>query len=72
MKKNLSKCFICLMIVIFVRQTTTAQIHLQQDYSNNYSAPIGIFQQINFREGGFSGLFPIALTNGKEFWTCSD
>ena len=72
MKKNLSTCFICLLIGMLFHQTTTAQIHLQQDYSNNYSAPIGIFQQINFREGGFSGLFPIAHTNGKEFWTCSD
>lgn len=49
-----------------------AQITVQKDYSNNYSKPIGQFQSINFREGGFSGLFPIPNTNGKEFWTLSD
>jgi len=45
---------------------------LLQDYKNNSSAPIGTFQGINFREAGFSGLYPISGTNGKEFWTISD
>ncbi len=49
-----------------------AQITLLQDYKNYTSAPIGTFQGISFREGGFSALYPIAGTNGKEFWTCSD
>lgn len=49
-----------------------AQINLLQDYQNYNSAPIGTFQGINFREAGFSALFPIAGTDGKEFWTCSD
>ncbi|PSK88800.1 esterase-like activity of phytase family protein [Taibaiella chishuiensis] len=49
-----------------------AQITLKQDYKNNTAAPIGTFQQIQFKEGGFSTLFPIANTDGKEFWTCSD
>jgi hypothetical protein len=43
-----------------------------QDYKNNTSAPIGTFQGINYREAGFSTLFPIPNTNGTEFWTCSD
>lgn len=49
-----------------------AQIALQQDFKNNSSAPIGTYQGINFREGGFSGLYPIQGTNGREFWTVSD
>lgn len=49
-----------------------AQITLKQDYKNFTSAAIGTFQQIQFKEGGFSTLFPIPNTNGKEFWTCSD
>jgi hypothetical protein len=49
-----------------------AQISLLQDYKNYASAPIGTFQGINFREAGFSALYPIAGTNGREFWTCSD
>lgn len=53
-------------------QTTRAQITKLNDYSNYNSAVIGTFQGIKFREGGFSGLFPIVNTNGKEFWTCSD
>jgi hypothetical protein len=49
-----------------------AQVSFLQDYQNNNSAAIGTFQGINFREGGFSTLFPIAGTDGKEFWVCSD
>lgn len=49
-----------------------AQITLKQDYKNFNAAAIGTFQQIQFTEGGFSTLFPIPNTNGKEFWTCSD
>ncbi|MES2726593.1 MAG: choice-of-anchor I family protein [Bacteroidota bacterium] len=43
-----------------------------QDYKNNTSATIGTFQGINYKEAGFSTLFPIPNTNGTEFWTCSD
>lgn len=43
-----------------------------QDYKNNISPAIGTFQGINYREAGFSTLFPIPNTNGTEFWTCSD
>lgn len=49
-----------------------AQITQAQDYKNYVSAPIGTFQGINFREAGFSGIYPIPNTNGKEFWVCSD
>jgi hypothetical protein len=49
-----------------------AQVTKLQDYQNLSSATIGTRQGITFREAGFSGLFPIAGTNGTEFWTCSD
>ncbi len=52
--------------------TAQAQITLKQDYKNFNAAAIGTFQQIQFKEGGFSTLFPISNTDGKEFWTCSD
>jgi len=58
--------------VIFLHIETKAQISLLQNYQNYTSAAIGTFQGINFREAGFSALYPIAGTNGKEFWTCSD
>lgn len=51
---------------------TNAQITVLKDYKNYTSAPIGTFQGIKFREAGFSGLFAIEGTNGKEFWTTSD
>ena len=43
-----------------------------QDYKNNTSPTIGTYKGINFKEAGFSALFPIPNTNGTEFWTCSD
>lgn len=49
-----------------------AQVSILADYKNNHSAQIGTFQGINFREGGFSGIYPVAGTHGKEFWVCSD
>lgn len=52
--------------------TASAQIAKVADYKNNYSAPIGTFMGVNFREGGFSGLYAIPGTSGKEFWTLSD
>ncbi len=52
--------------------TLNAQITKLQDYSNSSSVAIGTYKGINFREAGFSTLYPIAGTNGKEFWTCSD
>ena len=60
------------LIMAFGFYKADAQITLLHDYQNKYSAPIGIYQGINFREAGFSALFPIANTNGTEYWTLSD
>lgn len=72
MKKHLSKLLLCMGILAVAQSESSAQITMLQDYKNNNSAAIGTFQGINFREGGFSTLYPIPGTNGKEFWTCSD
>src|ERR1043165_7316057 len=58
--------------MFMLHTTSNAQVTLLQDYKNNYSAPIGTFQRINFREAGFSGMYAIPGTDGKEFWICSD
>lgn len=63
---------LCVGIAVAAHPESRAQINLLQDYKNNNSATIGTFQGITFREAGFSALFPIAGTNGREFWTCSD
>lgn len=49
-----------------------AQITIGNHYENESSAAIGTFQNIAFREGGFSSLAYIPNTNGTEFWTVSD
>lgn len=59
-------------VVIGSSVTSYAQITLKQDYENRSADTIGTFQGILFKEGGFSTLFPIPGTGGKEFWTCSD
>lgn len=71
MIKNLLRSLLCA-AALMPFALTHAQINKLKDYQNYYSAPIGTFQGINFREGGFSGLFPVPNTNGKEFWTISD
>lgn len=71
MIKNLLHTLLCGAALLSFAQTH-AQITKLKDYQNYSSAPIGTFQGINFREGGFSGLFPVPNTNGKEFWTISD
>jgi hypothetical protein len=58
--------------MVLIGLKANSQVTILQDYQNNYSAPIGTYQGINFREAGFSGLYPIPNTNGKEFWTISD
>ena len=68
MKKHLFFTLICLILSNIVN----GQITKLTDYSNKSSAPIGTFQGISFREGGFSGLYPIEGTGGKEFWTVGD
>lgn len=75
MKTNFTKMLSglgCLGLALMVQTKSQGQISLLQDYQNYTSAPIGTFQGINFREGGFSTLYPIPGTDGKEFWTCSD
>ena len=68
----MKKILLPVISLLFVSIGTMAQISKLQDFENIKSAPIGTFQGINFREGGFSGLFMIPNTNGKEFWTVSD
>lgn len=72
MKKRTVSNFIALFVALLTYKGSQAQITVLQDYSNKYSAPIGTYQGIKFREAGFSGLFPIPNTNGREFWTISD
>ncbi|NQW43014.1 MAG: esterase-like activity of phytase family protein, partial [Bacteroidetes bacterium] len=66
------KFLLLLFFIAIINKNAKAQITLLQDYKNNYSANIGTFQGIKFREGGFSGIYPIPFTNGKEFWVVSD
>lgn len=71
--RNFTKKFSLLMCFMVVfSYFSKAQINLLNDYKNYTSATIGTFQGIKFREAGFSGLFAIEGTNGKEFWTTSD
>jgi hypothetical protein len=72
MKPKLSALLLGIAGLVLPHTKSTAQISLLQDYKNNHSAPIGTYQGINFREAGFSGLYPIPGTAGKEFWVCSD
>ena len=69
--KNLNKSLVLIGFLIFCGKGIS-QITVQKDYSNKTSAPIGTFQGVKFREAGFSGLFPIPNTGGKEFWTLTD
>jgi len=61
---------LCLTLVIVT--ISQAQISKLTDFTNYNSPTIGVYQGITFREAGFSGLYPIPNTNGREFWTCSD
>lgn len=56
----------------FTANKTVAQITLVQDYVHKSPTTIGTFQGITYKEGGFSAMYPIQGTNGKEFWVCSD
>jgi hypothetical protein len=71
MKRKLRVTVFCLSMCWF-SQESDAQITLLKDYANNSSTAIGTFQNVKFREGGFSSLYPIPNTNGKEFWSISD
>lgn len=70
--KQITVYLLCLCMALLLWVESKAQITKLTDYQNNYSATIGTFQGINFREAGFSGLCAIPNTNGKEFWTVSD
>lgn len=72
MRQKIQSACMGLLLFLCLPQSSNAQINVIQDYKNYSSASIGTFQGINFREAGFSALYPIAGTNGKEFWTCSD
>lgn len=72
MKRRFTKTIFGVAFTLFARNQVTAQITLLQDYTNKTSATIGVFQNINYREAGFSALTAIPNTNGKEFWTISD
>lgn len=72
MKKNFIKALVCLGGMVLPATTSMAQIRLLQDFKNYNSPAIGTFQGINFREAGFSGMYPVPNTNGKEFWVVSD
>jgi len=61
-----------MLFLLILCSNINAQISLLNNYQNYNSATIGTFQGISFREAGFSGLYPIPNTNGKEFWVCSD
>lgn len=72
MKSFTKKFSLLLCLAAMFSFASKAQINVLKDYKNFTSAPIGTYQGINFREAGFSGLFAIEGTNGKEFWTTSD
>lgn len=72
MRKQLRALLLCIGGLAMPHAKSAAQITLMQDYKNNNSPFIGTFQGINFREAGFSGIYPVPGTNGKEFWVCSD
>lgn len=72
MKRKISTTILGLLAWLFWPDAAHAQIVLLQDYANKYSSTIGTFQGITFRESGFSGMYMIPGTNGKEFWIVSD
>lgn len=72
MEKKFTQHVCTLALLMFIGLSAKSQITLLQDYKNNTSAVIGVYQNITYREAGFSALTPIPNTNGKEFWTVSD
>ncbi|MBK8449034.1 MAG: esterase-like activity of phytase family protein [Saprospiraceae bacterium] len=72
MKTSFTQFLICSLLILLFKIESNSQIAMLQDYQNNNSAFIGTYKGVDFREAGFSGLFPIPETNNKEFWVCSD
>jgi hypothetical protein len=70
--RKLSTTLLAVAGLLSVSTRSQAQITKAADYKNKYSATIGTFMGITFREAGFSALYVIPGTDGKEFWTCSD
>jgi uncharacterized protein YjiK len=71
MKKNLS-VLLGTLCLGFLAEKSHAQITLVKDYEHKTPTTIGTYQGITYKEGGFSAMYPIAGTDGKEFWVCSD
>lgn len=70
--RKFSTSVLLAMSFLSVHKQSIAQITKAADYKNYNSATIGTFMGVTFREAGFSALYAIPGTNGKEFWTCSD
>ncbi len=70
--KNLNPKWFCSCVIMLWLSESKAQITLKQDYQNFNSSFIGSYKGINYHEAGFSSLYAIPNTNGKEFWTISD
>ena len=72
MKNHFKSILVSLSILLFASTFSKAQIGVLKDYQNTNSPTIGTFMGVGFREGGFSGMYPIPNTNGTEFWVLSD
>ncbi|MBK9110065.1 MAG: esterase-like activity of phytase family protein [Saprospiraceae bacterium] len=72
MKKTLLKVLYGIFAVVLLQVNSKAQIQILQEFKNYHSRSIGTYQNIHYREAGFSSLYPIAGSQGTEFWTCSD
>jgi hypothetical protein len=70
--KKLTTLLVCIGGITLPHAKSIAQISVLQDYKNYTSPVIGTYQGIQVKEAGFSGMYPIPNTNGKEFWINSD
>ncbi len=72
MQNQFKSILMSLGILLIASTFSKAQIGVLKDYQNTNSPTIGTFMGVSFREGGFSGMYPIPNTNGTEFWVLSD
>ncbi len=72
MKKHLRSLWACTCLVGLWHFESDAQVTLLKDYQNYTSPYIGTYKTIPYREAGFSSLYPVPNSGGKEFWTISD